>query len=100
MTHAIVPSECVGAAECFFNRAKIALDFVLALVMNRVLVARQVVRAGEDGIAHLAGAGVDAIAAVRASLAVQNGRCHDAVLSAKVLRLAVSLAFVLLKLYR
>lgn len=43
---------------------------MLAVIVNRVLVAREVVRAGEDDVAGLARGGVDAGAAVGAGLGI------------------------------
>lgn len=92
-----MPGECVSAAERFLNRAKIALDFVLSLIVDSVLVPGQIVGARKNGVARLASARVDAIATVRTSLTVQYGRC-EAVFwwTTEILRLAVSFALVFL----
>jgi len=63
-------SECVGPAECLLIGAKIAPDFLLARIVDGVLVAGKVVGPREDRVAGLPGARVDAVTPVRPGLGV------------------------------
>lgn len=97
MAHTIVPGECISATERFLNCAKIALDFVLSLIVDSVLVPSQIVGTRKDGVARLASARVDAVATVRTSLTVQYGRCEAVIWrTTKIMRLAMSFALVFL----
>jgi len=71
VTHTIMSSKSVGSAECLLIRAEVASYFLFPRVVNRVLVARQIIWSGEDSAAWLPSAGVDAIAFVWPGLAVQ-----------------------------
>lgn len=63
-----VPRQCIVAAECLLLYAKRAADFLLARVVNCIFVSGEVVRPGEDGVAGLAGGGVNALTFVRTRL--------------------------------
>ena len=75
-----VPSKRIVPAERLVLTAILTPDLLLAAVVDRVLVASQIVRPAEDGIARLAGARVDARALVRTNLAVagQEGAARQA----------------------
>jgi len=53
MHDAHVPRECVAARKGFFLLAERAARFLLADVVDRVLVPREIVRPREDGVARL-----------------------------------------------
>lgn len=63
-----MPRQCIVAAECLLLYAKRAADFLLACVMNCIFMSGEVVRPGEDGVAGLAGGGVNALTFVRTRL--------------------------------
>jgi hypothetical protein len=65
-----VARECVVARKRLFLDAQCAAHLLLARVVDRVLVPGQVVGPREDGVAGLAGRGVDALALVRPRLRV------------------------------
>jgi hypothetical protein len=64
--------ESIGAAECLLIHAELAANLLLPRIVDGVFVTSKVVRAGEDSVAGLASAGVDALALVRASLGVDG----------------------------
>lgn len=110
MAHPVVSRQCIGTAKGLLLRTQVAVHFLLLGVVDRVLMPGQVVRSREDGVAGLAGAGVDAIAAVRSGLAVEQAGSHAAVVvvllllllllltsTAQGVRLPVTLALVLLE---
>lgn len=70
MDDAHVTSESVAARECLLLGTKMAAHLLLGIVVNCILVASEVVGAGEDGVARLAGLWIDAVAAVRSCLTV------------------------------
>lgn len=63
-----MPRQRIVAAECLLLYAKRAADFLLACVMDCIFVSGEVVRPGEDGVAGLAGGGVNALTFVRTRL--------------------------------
>lgn len=106
VAHPVVPRQCISTAERLLLCTQVAVHFLLFGVVDRVLMPGQVVRPREDGVARLAGAGVDAIAAVRSGLAVEQAGSHAAVVvvllllltsTAQGVRLPVTLALVLLE---
>lgn len=76
MAHAVVPCERVRPAERLVLGAQVASDFLLARVVDRVLVPRQVVRPREDRVTRLARARVDPVAPMRACLRVEEDTCR------------------------
>lgn len=70
MHDAHVPRQRIVAAEGLLLDAECAAHFLLARVVDGVLVARQVVGSREDGVARLAGGGVDALTLVWARLRI------------------------------
>lgn len=99
-----VSGKSIGAAEGLFLGTQLATHLLLARIMDRIFVARQVVRPREDGVAGLASARVDAVAAMGTSLAVEQGRSHTTAdrcgswaNARQSVRLPVSLALVLLE---
>jgi len=63
-----MPRQRIVAAECLLLDAKRAADFLLACVVNCIFVSGEVVGPGEDGVAGLAGGGVNALTFVRTRL--------------------------------
>lgn len=70
MHHPHVTCQRIITRKGLFLRAKMTPDFHLPVVVNRVFVACQIVRSGEDRVARLARAGIDALAFVRTSLRI------------------------------
>lgn len=70
MYDAHVTGEGIATRKCLLLRTKVAAHLLLGIVVNCILVTSEVVGAGEDGVARLAGLWVDAVAAVRPCLAV------------------------------
>lgn len=68
-----VPRERIAARKCLLLHAVGAANLLLSIIMNRVLVAREIVGARKDGIARLVGRGVQTFALVRTCLAVSIG---------------------------
>jgi hypothetical protein len=62
--------QCIVAREGFFLDTQCAANFLLARIVDRVLVSSEIIGAGEDGVAGLAGSGVDALTLVRPRLRV------------------------------
>lgn len=71
MAHPVMPRKRISTAERLLLGAEVAADLLLACVVNRILMSRKIVRAGEHRAARLAGAGVDPVATVRSGLAAQ-----------------------------
>jgi len=65
-----VPRERVAARKGFFLLAERAARLLLADVVDRVLVPREIVRPREDGVARLSRSWIDALALVRPRLRV------------------------------
>jgi hypothetical protein len=65
-----VSRQSIVARECLLFDAKRATDFLLASVVDGVLVTGEIIRTREDRIARLAGCGVDALTLVRPRLGV------------------------------
>jgi hypothetical protein len=63
-----VTDESVGTAERFLVGADFAPDLLLLRVVDGVLVTCEIVGPGEDGVAGLAGGGVNALTFVRTGL--------------------------------
>lgn len=63
-----VSGQSVIARERLLLYAKGASDFLLACIVDCVLMTREVVRSREDGVAGLASGGVDALTFVRPRL--------------------------------
>lgn len=100
MAYPVVSGQRVRAAECLLFRAKSAPDFLLASVVDRVLVTSEIVGPRKDGTARLASTGVDAVTPMRPRLAVEQARAHANVWhprAADALRLPVALTLVLLQ---
>jgi hypothetical protein len=74
VTHAVMPRERICPAERLVVSAKVTSDLLLPGVVDSVLMAGQVVRTRKDSVAGLAGAWVDAIATVGASLRIEERR--------------------------
>jgi len=70
MHNAHVTCQCIVAGEGLFFHTQCAANFLLARIVDRVFVAGKIVRTGEDGVARLAGCGVDALTLVWARLGV------------------------------
>lgn len=64
MHDAHVSCQRIAPAECLFFRAQMASDLLLAVVVDRVLMPRQIVAAAEDGVARLPRLGIDIYAPV------------------------------------
>ena len=64
MHDAHVSCQCVVPAECLFFRTQMASYLLLAIVVDRVFVPREVVAAAEGRVARLAGLGIDLLALV------------------------------------
>lgn len=64
MHHAHVSCQCIVPAECLLFRAQMAAHLLLAIVVDRVLVSREIVAAAELCVARLAGLGIDLVALV------------------------------------
>lgn len=65
-----VPRQRIIAAECLLLDAKCAADFLLAGIVNCVFMSGEVIGSREDGVARLAGGGVNALTLVWARLRV------------------------------
>lgn len=65
-----VAGESVVAREGLLFDAESAAHLLLADVVDRVLMASEIIRTREDRVAGLSSCGIDALALVRASLAV------------------------------
>jgi hypothetical protein len=81
MYNAHVSSEGIRARECLLFLTQCAPDFLLARIMNRILVTRQIVGSREYGVARLARRRVGPLALVRPGLTVpllQRLRRHAA----------------------
>ena len=104
MHNAHVPRQSVAAREEFFFLAERASRLLLADVVDRILVPREIVGPREDGVARLSGPGVDALALVRPRLRValhELGRRHSrSNAGSDVWRGSVHVALVLLQLLR
>jgi len=79
MADTVVTGECICTAECLLVGAEVTSHLLLTCVVNRILMPCQVVGPGEDGIARLARARVDAVATVWSCLAVQQAGSHASV---------------------
>lgn len=103
----VVSRQCISTAKGLFLRTQVAVHLLLLGVVDRILVPCQVVRSREDGVAGLASARIDAIAAVRSGLAVEQAGSHADVVvvlllllltsTSQCVRLPVTLALVLLE---
>lgn len=74
-----VSGKGIVSAEGLLLTTVLASHLDLLTVVDGILVACQIVRSREDGVARLSGGGIDACALVRASLRVsglQGGRSH------------------------
>ena len=100
MAHAIMSGKRICSAEGLLLGAKVTANLLLASVVDCILVARQVVGPGEDGITGLARARINPFAFVRSGLAVEKTASHPpwrtAPYRAERIRLSVALALVLL----
>jgi len=65
-----VPCQRIVARESLFLNAQCATDLLLACIVDRILVSGKIVRARENGVARLAGGGVDALTLVWTRLRV------------------------------
>jgi len=68
-----MPGECIIPRKRLLLGAQVTADLDLASVVDRVFVSGEIVGAREDGVARLAGAGIDALAFVRTRLRVAEG---------------------------
>ena len=68
-----MPGERIIPGKCLLLRAQVTPYLDLASVVNGVFVSGEIVGAREDGVAWLAGTGIDALAFVRARLGVAHG---------------------------
>lgn len=59
-----VSGQCIVSAECLLFRAQMAAYLLLAVVVDRVFVAREIVAAAEICVTRLAGLGIDLFALV------------------------------------
>lgn len=73
MHHPHVSRERIVTGEGFLLRAEMTADLLLARVVDRVLVAREIVGPREDRVAWLSGRRVDPLALVGAGLRVARG---------------------------
>lgn len=69
-----MPRQRVVPRKGLLLGAEVTADLLLACVVDGILVAGEVVGAREDGVARLAGGGVDALAFVWSGLAVSHER--------------------------
>lgn len=76
MADTVMPCQCICAAERLLLGTQVAPDLLLAAIVNRVLVPCEVVRSGEDSVARLASARVDAATLVGPVLRVHQLRRH------------------------
>ena len=103
VAHAVVPSECVRPTERLLVCTEVTPYFLFPGVMDRVFVPRKVVGSREDSVAWLAGTRVDAVAPMRAGLAIEKTRRHaraDTIASpgaTETVSLSVSFPLVLLQ---
>ena len=66
--HPQMSGESIVPAERLLLGAQRTVHLLLAGVVNRVLVPRQIVRPREDGVARLARRGIDALALCQVSI--------------------------------
>ena len=64
MHDAHVSCQCIVPAECLLFRAQVAAHLLLAVVVDRVFVSREIVAAAEFRVARFAGLGIDLLALV------------------------------------
>lgn len=59
-----MPCQCIVPAESLLFRAQVAAYLLLAIVVDRVLVSREIVAAAETCVARLAGLRINLLALV------------------------------------
>jgi len=74
MAHSKVACEGIVPAEGLLLCTQVTAHLLLARVVDGILMAREVVRSREDGVAGLARRGVDALALVGPVLGVAKRR--------------------------
>lgn len=93
--------QCIGATEGLLLSADVASHLLFTGVVDGVLMPRKIVGSREDCVAGLASAGVDAVAAVRTSLATKNSCVLHAPVrtgsGGQAMALTVTLSLVLLE---
>ena len=95
MHDAHVPCEGVVARERLLFRAQVAAYLLLLRVVDRVLVSREIVGAGEDRVARLACGRIDPLALVGASLGVPHQAiAHQGVRPWSGLAVSLTLVFL------
>lgn len=74
----VMPRKRICSTERLLLGTHVTPDLLLASIVNRVFMSREVVGPGKDGIARLAGAGIDPFALVRSRLTVEHaiGDCR------------------------
>jgi len=68
--HAHVSGQRIIAGKGLFLGTQMATDLHFSCIVNGVLMSREIVGPGEDGVARLASAGVDPVAPMRSGLGV------------------------------
>ena len=70
MYHAHVSRQSVIARKALFFRTDVAVYFLLARIVDRILMSRKIVGSREDRVARLARRGINSVASMRPSLRV------------------------------
>lgn len=73
MHDAHVSCQCIVPAECLLLSAQMAPNLLLAIVVDRVFVSREIVATAELCVARLAGLGIDLLALVWPRCVVAGG---------------------------
>ena len=103
--------QCIVPAECLLFCAQMAAHLLLAIVMDRVFVSREIVAAAEGGVARFTGLGIDFLALmwpgcvvpgdiIGRSLCVLRGRGRSRWRRCILRSSTVRFTTMLLKLYR